>query len=109
MCVDIVSILSLQVNHQNFYQTFSGSSRLEQNTNSSQIPIDHQKQIIGERLFPKVSELVNPENVAKITGMMLEMENPELLHLLENDQLLAVKVKEANAVLDRVKVNPQAV
>jgi len=104
------SVLRPQVvNHQNFYQNFAGSNRLEQSGNPSQIPIDQQKQIIGERLFPKVSELVDPENVAKITGMMLEMDNPELLHLLENDQLLAVKVKEANAVLNCVKTSPQAV
>ncbi|KAE9555876.1 hypothetical protein FO519_000856 [Halicephalobus sp. NKZ332] len=102
------SIVRPQVVNHSLYN-YPGPNRLEHSSDSSQIPIDHQKQLIGERLFPKIAEFVSPENVAKITGMMLEMDNPELLHLLENDQLLAVKVKEANAVLNCVRPNPQAV
>ena len=70
-----------------------------------------QKQIIGERLYPMISQLVPTEDVGKITGMMLEMDNAELLMILENEELLAAKVNEANAVLRRAKENgvPQAV
>lgn len=63
-----------------------------------------QKQILGERLFPRVQSL-QPELAGKITGMMLEMDNAELLHLLESDVQLKSKVDEAMRVLHQVRTN----
>lgn len=57
-----------------------------------------QKQMIGERLFPLVQEF-QPALAGKITGMLLEIDNGELLHMLEQRELLADKVEEAVAVL----------
>lgn len=57
-----------------------------------------QKQMIGERLFPLVQEH-QPHLAGKITGMLLEIDNSELLHMLESRELLMAKVDEAVEVL----------
>jgi len=58
-----------------------------------------QKQILGEHLYPRISQLCKEDMVGKITGMMLEMENSELIMLLENPELLQDRVNEASNVL----------
>lgn len=65
-----------------------------------------QRQSIGERLFPLISQhpLVqenHKDNAGKITGMLLEMEISELLNLLESPEALALKLEEAVSVLDQ--------
>merc|ERR1719500_1342440 len=62
-------------------------------------PPGMQKQMLGEKLFPRISRF-QPELAGKITGMMLEMDNSELLMLLESDQQLKLKVEEAMKVLE---------
>ncbi|KAI3472006.1 hypothetical protein Pfo_028694 [Paulownia fortunei] len=57
-----------------------------------------QKQILGERLYPLVDQH-KPDLAAKITGMLLEMDNSELLLLLDSPESLAAKVEEAIEVL----------
>ncbi|XP_074559931.1 polyadenylate-binding protein 7 [Curcuma longa] len=57
-----------------------------------------QKQILGEHLFPLVENL-KFDLAAKITGMLLEMDNSELLLLVESPEALAAKVEEAVQVL----------
>lgn len=59
--------------------------------------------MLGERLFPLISRLCKDSDVGKITGMMLEMDNSELLMMLESEDLLQVKVNEAAAVLQNAK------
>ncbi|XP_043707506.1 polyadenylate-binding protein 7-like isoform X2 [Telopea speciosissima] len=58
----------------------------------------HQKQILGERLYPIIKKH-KYDLAAKITGMLLEMDNSELLLLLESPESLAAKVEEAVQVL----------
>ncbi|KAJ1616682.1 hypothetical protein T492DRAFT_918207 [Pavlovales sp. CCMP2436] len=61
-------------------------------------PPEQQKQILGERLFPLIHSL-EPILAGKITGMLLEMDNGELLNLLESPEALNAKIKEAMSVL----------
>ncbi|BGP18619.1 hypothetical protein JCM10213_004168 [Rhodosporidiobolus nylandii] len=58
-----------------------------------------QKQMLGEALYPKI-HTSQPELAGKITGMLLEMDSSELLYLLENDDALDAKIKEALDVLE---------
>merc|ERR1719424_2611513 len=57
-----------------------------------------QKQMIGEKLYPAIAKFA-PAMAGKVTGMMLEMDNSELIMLLESDQQLKMKVDEAIQVL----------
>ncbi|XP_063220381.1 polyadenylate-binding protein 1-like [Bacillus rossius redtenbacheri] len=61
-------------------------------------PPQEQKQMLGERLFPLIQHMY-PELAGKITGMLLEIDNSELLHMLEHHESLKAKVEEAVAVL----------
>lgn len=61
-------------------------------------PPQEQKQMLGERLFPLIQRM-HPELAGKITGMLLEIDNSELLHMLESTESLKAKVEEAVAVL----------
>lgn len=61
-------------------------------------PEDMRKQMIGERLFPLI-KVEQPSLAGKITGMLLEMDNGELIHLLESQAALHEKIQEAMQVL----------
>ena len=50
-----------------------------------------QKQLLGERLFPLI-HIMYPDMAGKITGMLLEIDNAELLHMLESKESLRAKV-----------------
>merc|ERR1740121_1802355 len=63
-------------------------------------PPSVQKQMLGEKLYPAIVRL-QPELAGKIVGMMLEMDNSELLILLESEQQLRSKVDEALRVLEQ--------
>merc|ERR1712083_36587 len=78
-------------------QTASGPLTAQQ---LAQVDSKQQKQLIGERIFPQV-QAIEPKLAGKITGMLLEMDNTELLHLLENQTTLMEKVNEALHILQQ--------
>jgi hypothetical protein len=48
--------------------------------------------MLGERLFPLIQNM-QPDLAGKITGMLLEIDNTELLHMLESRESLKAKVR----------------
>ncbi|CAK6957394.1 embryonic polyadenylate-binding protein-like [Scomber scombrus] len=53
-------------------------------------PLMDQKQLLGERLYPLI-HTHHPNLAGKITGMLLEIDNSELLHMLESPESLHSK------------------
>jgi len=69
-------------------------------TQLAALPEGEQKMLLGERLFPLIEKHVEVgDQAGKITGMLLDMDTPELLHLIESPEALRQKVVEAINVL----------
>merc|ERR1711941_141508 len=60
------------------------------------------QQMLGERLFPLI-QTWHSELAGKITGMLLEIDNSELVHMLEHQESLKAKVEETVVVLQAHK------
>ena len=59
---------------------------------------NERKQMIGERLYPIIHQM-HGDLSGKLTGMLLEMSNAELLDLLGSRDALENKVEEAVEIL----------
>ncbi|KAJ6853212.1 polyadenylate-binding protein 8-like [Iris pallida] len=66
---------------------------------------EQQRTMLGESLYPLVDQLEH-ESAVKVTGMLLEMDQTEVLHLLESPDALKAKVAEAMDVLRNVAQQP---
>uniref|UniRef100_A0A1I7T258 Polyadenylate-binding protein n=1 Tax=Caenorhabditis tropicalis TaxID=1561998 RepID=A0A1I7T258_9PELO len=59
-----------------------------------------QKQLLGERIYALIEKLYpGHKEAGKITGMMLEIDNSELIMMLQDSDLFRSKVDEAASVL----------
>lgn len=70
------------------------------------VPEDQQKRILGEELYPKIvntGKANEPEAAGKITGMMLDLENDEILALLEDDELFNTHFEDALTAFEEYK------
>jgi hypothetical protein len=66
---------------------------------NNRLPTDEDKRdYIGETIYAKIYD-ENKERAGKITGMLLEMDVEYLLPLLESNELLDEKIKEAYEIL----------
>lgn len=61
--------------------------------------------MLGEQLYPLVDALEH-EAAGKVTGMLLEMDQTEVLHLIESPDALRSKVQEAIEVLKLAQQQP---
>ncbi|KAI8892512.1 putative PAB1-mRNA polyadenylate-binding protein [Globomyces pollinis-pini] len=69
-------------------------------------PPEIQKRILGETLYPRIAAQA-PTLAGKITGMLLEMDNAELLHLLEDNEAFSAKVGEAVEAIEAFEKEQQ--
>lgn len=58
---------------------------------------EDQRVMLGEKLYPLV-ERIERDHAGKVTGMLLEMDQTEVLHLIESPDALKKKVAEAMEV-----------
>ena len=63
------------------------------------------QEVIHMKLYRNITRIY-PEQAAKITGMLLELDNAEIVNLLESPDLLLQRVEEAVEVLQQVKGAP---
>ncbi|KAJ7516723.1 hypothetical protein O6H91_22G068600 [Diphasiastrum complanatum] len=66
-------------------------------------PPEQQRAMLGEQLYPLVDQLEH-DHAGKVTGMLLEMDQTEILHLIESPDSLKSKVAEAMEVLRLAQV-----
>ncbi|GEQ69583.1 hypothetical protein JCM33374_g3255 [Metschnikowia sp. JCM 33374] len=74
-------------------------------------PEDQHKRILGEELYPKIvatGKAQEAEAAGKITGMMLDLENQEILALLENDDLFNNHFEDALTAYEEYKKSEEA-
>lgn len=69
---------------------------------------EEQRRMIGGNLYPLVLEQLEVEEAKKVTDMLLEFDQNEVLHLLESPEALEAKVDEAMEVLRNVNQSPSA-
>lgn len=65
---------------------------------------DQHRMMLGEQLYPLVDQIEH-DHAGKVTGMLLEMDQPEVLHLIESPDALKAKVAEAMEVLRTAQTN----
>eukprot|EP00245_Coleochaete_scutata_P001673 TRINITY_DN1208_c0_g1_i3.p1 TRINITY_DN1208_c0_g1~~TRINITY_DN1208_c0_g1_i3.p1 ORF type:complete len:632 (-),score=172.13 TRINITY_DN1208_c0_g1_i3:423-2318(-) len=70
-------------------------------------PPEQQRAILGEHLYPLV-DVLEHDHAGKVTGMLLEMDQTEVLHLIESPEALKAKVQEAMEVLRMASSTPVA-
>jgi polyadenylate-binding protein len=64
--------------------------------------------MLGEHLYPLVDRLTAKELTTKVTGMLLEMDQAEVINLIESPDDLKLKVSEALQVLHDAALESKA-
>lgn len=91
------------VQSQQSVPTQAGGTRLDAQALAN-APPEQQRQMIGNIIYEKVVEKYPssniPEFAGRVTGILLEIPVSELLHLIENPELLSQKIQEAKNVIN---------
>ncbi|KAH7429965.1 hypothetical protein KP509_09G075700 [Ceratopteris richardii] len=66
-------------------------------------PADQHRLMLGEQLYPLVDQIEH-DHAGKVTGMLLEMDQNDVLHLLESAEALKAKVREAMEMLHHAQI-----
>lgn len=72
----------------------------------SQIPVEQQKNYLGNQIYQKISEshkVEDPNVIGKITGMLLSMENEQVVSILEDENVFNEQLDEAINVYQSYK------
>ncbi|WJX14296.1 hypothetical protein P8452_04584 [Trifolium repens] len=69
---------------------------------------ENQLMMLGEHLYPLVDRLTAKELTTKVTGMLLEMDQAEVINLIESPDDLKTKVSEALQVLHDAALESKA-
>lgn len=70
------------------------------------VPEPQQKRLLGEELYARIvatGKAQDPESAGKITGMMLDLDNQEILALLESDELFKQHFDDAFQAYEEFK------
>lgn len=68
--------------------------------NIHQLAPQERKRKVGDYIYPKIATLY-ADQAGKLTGMILELETPELIQLLQNESALLEKASQAHEVLQK--------
>ena len=69
---------------------------------------EEQRMVLGNNLHPLVEQLEGRETAYKVTGLLLELDQNKVLHLLESPEALKAKVAEAMEFLRNASNSPSA-
>lgn len=99
-------------NRQRYYGDANGGQGLNNGNNLSletlsQATPQEQKQRLGEAIHTKLTQMFPSCDAGKITGMILEIDNSELLLLLNDEDLFKQRVQEAIRVHEESLQNLQ--
>ena len=83
-------------------QMYPGSQPMPMPVPAPEMSLPNDKEQLGEHLYPLV-EARNPDNAAKITGMLLEMEIDQIQAMIRNQTQLDKWISEAMKVLTKTE------
>eukprot|EP00421_Protoceratium_reticulatum_P030300 CAMPEP_0168478644 /NCGR_PEP_ID=MMETSP0228-20121227/63062_1 /TAXON_ID=133427 /ORGANISM="Protoceratium reticulatum, Strain CCCM 535 (=CCMP 1889)" /LENGTH=245 /DNA_ID=CAMNT_0008494907 /DNA_START=63 /DNA_END=800 /DNA_ORIENTATION=+ len=95
---------AVKVTHATRAAPYNGAPRPARLSSESLavLPDCVQKQMIGEKLFPAIAAH-QPDLAGKITGILLELDNTELLTIIESQQQLMSRMDSALIALEQAQ------
>lgn len=86
-------------------------SREELQSILSQAPVEDHRRILGNEIYPKIVEsgkIADQEAIGKITGMMLSMDQEQILSFLEDESIFNTQLDDAIQAYEMFKKGEEA-